>query len=321
MRSMVTTKALEGRHEVLTLEQERFPFLFNPFSIEDSPMNIQFLKDWILFLIFPDYDYSDSQKQTISDVVDSFVKQVPKGQRQLSLLADSFDDSTIRDRLKLWCRPNKLGRIFDNTSDEFDSGTKLIGFNIDPIAMNNFHAAQAIIIYSMFKFSILYKDEIPKPPLVVAIDDANLFLYGEFFEKFLPDWLDNLTIHNGLALLCCDINNDINKNITKINNKISTYLMFPSFDPKVYRNLLPINNDELLLLKKMKIIHRNFMIKQTNLNLIVELNLDGLDYAIAALNGEQFAIDAMNKAINEAGSNPNIWIIPFYKYLFPNNKL
>lgn len=319
MSSRVTVKALEGRHEVLSLEQENPSFSFNPFSLSDSPKNYQFLKDWFLFLIF-DNEYNDDQKKLVYSAVEVFLEKVPLKNRQLSLLAESFEDQNVKDRLKLWCRPNKLGRLFDNSHDEFDNGTKIIGFNVDFIARNNFHAAQALILYAMYKFSTINAHEIPCPPTIIAIDDASLLLQGQHIGNMLPNWLNDLTINNAMAIFVCDIGNEINQNIINLNDQISTHLLFPTFDYKLYKKPFFVSSQEIDLLKTMKTLHRNFMIKHKTFNMIVELNLDGLDFAIAALNGEQFAIDAMEKAIKEYGENPNVWIVPFYQYLFPNTK-
>jgi hypothetical protein len=44
-----------------------------------------------------------------------------------------------------------------------------------------------------------------------------------------------------------------------------------------------------------------------------------MDYANKALSGNNEAIEAMEQAILEAGDNPNRWIIPFYRNLFPES--
>ena len=67
----------------------------------------------------------------------------------------------------------------------------------------------------------------------------------------------------------------------------------------------------------MKALYRHFLIKQNNDLIVVELNLDGMDYTLKALNGGDEAIEALEKAIAETGDNPNRWVVPFYKNLFP----
>lgn len=314
--SRVLVKALEGRHEIISLEKEKPSFSFNPFQMPDTPENNQFLKDWILFLIFPEGIYEESQKQLIFDSLDKFFAQSPAGSRQISMLAESLEDETLMKNLLLWCKPNKLGILFDNSMDEFDNGIKIIGLNIGELVDSNVVASEAVVMYCLYKYSII-NNTLPQSPTIIAIDDANLLLQGEYFTDMLPKWLDNLTINNAMAVFMCDIGNEISPNIINIDNKISTHLFLPSINYTPYREPFNLTKEEVRSFKKMKIIHRNFVIKQKSEKVMVELNLDGLDYTIATLSGGKSAVEAMDKAISENGDNPNVWIMPFYKNLFP----
>lgn len=311
--SRVIVKALEGRHEILTLDKEELDFSFNPFHLPDTEENHQFLKDWLLLLIFPNGSHKEEQKQMIDAAIDKFITKMPVGSRQISMLEELFEDKTIKANLALWCRPNKLGMLFDNPMDEFDSSSKIIGFNIQALSSNP-DALKALIFYCSYRYSNLQNS----PPTIIAIDDANLLLKDKVFTDMLPKWLDKLTAKNAIAIFMWDIKNSLNENLKNIHDKISTHLLSIYFDYKFYKEAFNLTEDEISDLKKMKSINRNFMIKQKSERTIVELNLDGLEYVIKTLGGQEDALEAMDKAILKHGDNPNIWIVPFYQNLFPN---
>ena len=310
--SRVLVKALEGRHEIISLSDEEMSFSFNPFHLPDSPENKEFLKTWTLLLIFPDGNYNEQQKQLVFAAVDKFFTKVPEGHRQISMLVDLFEDELIKSNLLLWCRPNKLGILFDNPLDEFDSSPRIIGFNIEKLS-SDLNALKALMLYCTYKYSALKNS----PPKIIAIDDANLLFQDRIFANILPNLLDKMTANNALAIFSCNIKGDLNESMNNIHDKISTHLLNIHNDYKFYQKAFKLNDSEMQDLQKMKVINRNFMIKQKLERTIVELNLDGMDYAIKALEGQQDAIAAMDKAISEHGENPNIWIVPFYTNLFP----
>lgn len=317
--SQVTIKLLEGKYATISVKKEAPAFKFNPFKMPDNSENREFLKNWILLLLATEDVLTEEQNQKIFDYLDVFFSQVPVEMRQISMLAEFFEDEVLKDKLLLWCNPNKLGLLFDNSWDDLDNGTKLIGLNIEELVIDkNNSATNALIAYCLYKYSIMHEEQ-PYPPTMIIIDDANLLMQNDYFTKMLPALLSNLTIKNIMVIFVCMIDHKkgMNSVIKNIHEHLATKLLLPCLDYKLYKESFSLDTEEVKALSTMKIIHRNFMIKQKALNMIVELNLDGLVYAIAALEGENGAVQAMEMAIAENGDNPNVWVVPFYNYLFP----
>lgn len=310
--SKVLIKAIEGRHETLEISGEKLNFSFNPFTLADSPENQDFLKQFILYLAFPEGDATEEQKQYIAKILDRFFVKMPVGSRQLSMILDLIEDKTIYDNINQWCRPNELGILFDNLQDDFDYGTRIIGFDISKLTSNS-KIVKAFISYCLHKYSILQNSS----PVIVAIDDANSLLQNKDFAQHLPKLLDRFTANNGIVIFNLNLQGSINDSLKNIQEKIATHLLNLHIDYKIYQQAFNLDDTEEKELQTMKAINRNFMIKQKNQRVIVELNLDGIDYAIAAFEGNKDAVQAMEKAIAEHGDNANLWIIPFYKNLFP----
>ena len=313
--SSVTLKAIGGRHETITLKGEKAKFSLNPFAMQNTPENNKFLKEWSLLLAFPNASYTEDQKVQIFNAVDQLFANIASGSRQISTLIEFIEDEAIKTNLLLWCKPNKFGLLFDNSYDELGSGSKVLGLHIaELLEKENSIAATAFVSYCLHQTA----QTLDKSPTIIAINDANILLDHSIFTNMMPNFLDHLTAKNALAILnCCCTKIAINKNISNIQNKISTSLFLPELNPESYQKALTLTDDEIQSIKHMKALYRHFMIKQKNETIIVELNVDGMDYAIKALSGGDEAIEIMEKAILESGENPNRWIITFYKNLFP----
>lgn len=311
--SHFTLKALGGRYEIISLKGDKPVFRFNPFAMADLKENRDFLKNFIVFLTFYNESPTDEQKNKIFAAVDNLFANIALGSRKISLLLDFIEDQVIKDSLSQWCKPNKLGFLFDNDYDEIGIGSKVLGINISELLVENIHATYALVNYCIYQ----YNQVLDKTPSIMVINDANTLLNHQIFSSILPNILDSLTNNNALSILVCDSKKPIIENIKQIYSKIATFLFLPELEPKIYQAAFQLTDAEVLAIKKMKALYRHFMIKQGSERMVVELNLDGLDYTFKALSGGSDTIEAMEKAIKEIGDNPNRWIIPFYKNLIP----
>jgi type IV secretion system protein VirB4 len=312
--SQVILMLLGGRYEYITLSKTSLSL--NPLSMKDSQENHGFIKNWLLLLAFPfGKVYSLEQKEKIFTAFDIFVSKIEVKNRNISKLLEFIEDDGIKNSLSLYCKGNKFGALFDNEYDEFGAGSKILGVNVTDLQREeNLPCLTPFIAYIMYKYSAMLE----KLPSICVINDANILLEDNFFAQYLPQWLDKLTQNNAVAILLYNSKNKITSNIASNNQKIATYFLFPTLDPNFYKEQFNLNNEEVSQVKNLKTMYRNVMIKQGKHSIVVELNLDGMDYVIKALSGRQDAIDAMNKAIETTGDNPNRWIVPFYKNLFPN---
>ena len=58
---------------------------------------------------------------------------------------------------------------------------------------------------------------------------------------------------------------------------------------------------------------RRFLVKQNHDSVVVELDLAGLDDALAVLSGRTETIAVMTRAIAEAGPDPDDWLPAFHR--------
>jgi len=310
--SRVVVKALGGEHSIIDPANQSFAR--NPFTIEDTPENQEFLRNLLLLIAFPDGQYTEEQKNIVFDALEQLIATEHYSSRKISKLLNFITNDDIKNTISLWCGDNKFATLFDHDYDAFDFGVKIVGFDVGYLINKEYDASIApFMLYSLHKFTHILDGS----PAIIVINDANLLLSNPIFESFLPKWLDHLTANNALAIFVCDTTNSFNNNLKLINDKIATHLFLPHSSPKDYQEALKLTDEETKIIKEIKLLYRNFMIKQGHRCIVVELNLDGLDYVIRTLEGKKNAVEAMEQAIKTNGENPNSWIIPFYKNLFP----
>ena len=315
INSRIFLSALGARYETLLLEGEKPSYNFNPLALPDTPKNRDFIKKWLMLLIFANKDPIEEQINKLHNAVDELFNSLDAASRKLSLLLDFFDDEAMKNSLSIWCRPNKYGLLFDNPYEELSTGSKTLGLNLSKLAnVGDDIALAAIVSYCLYMAGSAFE----KSPTIIVINDGNSLTKNIFFKNHLAELLDNLTENNALAILVCSAGKiDVNPNIALCHNKFSSKLFLPELNSKIYQESINLTDEEVAKIKSMKALYRNFMIKQNNSTFIVELNLDGIDYAIKTLAGNKDSQDAMDKAILEIGDNPNRWIIPYYRNLFP----
>ncbi len=311
--SCVTIQALGGRYAIISLDSSKQSLRLNPFAMQDTEENRSFLKKWTLLLLSASASAQivEAQRVEIENAVNALFANIAEGDRQISSLLDFIENQEIKTSLSVWCRPNKLGVLFDNKYDEIGRGAKMLGINVESLASkDNQKILPVFISYCMYQFS----RSLDKSPSIVILRDANFLLDNAFFAEFLPTWLDYLLENNSLAMLQCNSKFKINQNIVAIQPKIATHLFFPEIEPKTYQTAFNLSDNEVKRIKAMKALYRHFMVKQQDESIVLELNLDGLDNALKALYGNKEALEAMEKAIKTVGDNPNRWIANFYNH-------
>lgn len=315
INSRVFLSALGARYETLTIEGEKPSYNFNPLALSDTPENRKFIKKWLALIIFANNPATEEQSNKLNSSVDELFSNLDAASRKLSLLLDFCDDEVIKNNLSPWCRPNKYGLLFDNPYEELSTGSKTLGLNISNLSKSDDEIAlTAIVSYCLYMAGTAFE----KSPTIIVINDANSITKNIFFKQNLGELLDNLTKNNALAIFLCTTGRiEVNPNIALYNNKFASKIFLPELNSKIFQESLNLNDEEVKKIKLMKPLYRHFMIKQNNSTFIAELNLDGIDYTIKTLIGHKDAQNAMDKAILEVGDNPNRWIIPYYRNLFP----
>ena len=307
--SQVFVKAIGGKYGEISLEAKpNDGFKLNPFSLEKNDQNKIFLINWLYILLFNGKEEKKYEKD-ISQAIDKLFKD---NNPDFTKFYELIEDKELKKKVQPWCKNGKYGHLFDNSTDDLDSGMQVNSLNVENIIDdNNTYLSTAVILYAIHKFV----ENLSNNPSILVVNDANSLLKNQIFSIMLQFYLEKIKSKNSIAIFLCNTDNKIEKNIIDNQNSFATKIFFPDSQTENYQKDLNLSDETIEKIKNMKLIYRHIMFKQENEEIVAELNLDGLDFSIQTLLGKQNAKEAMKQAISETGENPNRWIIPYYKKL------
>jgi len=116
------------------------PTGFNPFMCEATSINIRHLQTLMKLLITRNGEkMTSSEEKKLTDAINFIMTEFEREERKypITLLLENITDAvdsenSIKDRLKLWQKGNKLGWVFDNPTDELNidsSDTNIYGID------------------------------------------------------------------------------------------------------------------------------------------------------------------------------------------------
>lgn len=111
---------------------------FNPFMIDNTPDNLRNLKILMKMLVTRNGEIlSTSEEEGLNRAVDSIIRDFTKEERKHgislldALLTEKGETNSLKSRLRLWCKGQKFGWVFDNETDnfKFDEDTQIYGID------------------------------------------------------------------------------------------------------------------------------------------------------------------------------------------------
>jgi type IV secretion system protein VirB4 len=319
----ICIRALKGRYYPIQLG---VPTGWNPFQLQVSAANLQFLNDLTRRLVSrADRPLTVTQENELTEAIRA-VLSLESVDRRLGRVLDYLDSTApegVYVRLKQWCharRPDEqdgpYAWVFDNPRDSLiDSlGSALTtGFDITefldkpvirtPINMYLFHLTQTLIDGRRFA---LFIAEFWK-----ALDD-------EYFGAFAKDQLKTIRKKNGFVVLDSQSPSDAIKHphSRTLIEQTPTKICFPNPDANLddYASDAGLNLTEReyrLIKQDMPTGSRMFLVKQGHNSVVAKLDLKGFDAELAVLSARKANIERMQRLIDRYGEDPDQWLEHF----------
>ena len=319
----ICIRALGGRF--FAIESGK-PTGWNPFQLEPTEQNIEFLNDLVRRLVQrPTAVLTVAEEAELTEAIES-VMSFDRTERRLSRVLDYLDATApegIHARLKAWCHGTRAGEpdgtyawIFDNPDDSLigSLGDALTtGFDVTefldkpvirtPINMYLFHLTERLIDGRRFA---LFIAEFWK-----ALDD-------EYFGAFAKDALKTIRKKNGFVVLDSQSPSDAiaHRHSRTLIEQTPTKILFPNPDANledyVSDNGLNLTEREYRLVKhEIPPGSRLFLIKQGHNSVVAKLDLKGFDPELSVLSARKSDIERMHRLIGQRGPAPENWLTPF----------
>ena len=296
---------------------------FNPFQCERSEGNVQFLADLVKVLagkgICTARDEEDIYR-AVENMLDTpmHLRSMTNFQKSLP----NMGDDGLFARMRKWTAGNSLGWVFDNPTDTIDlRKANIIGFDYTDI-IDNPEVRVPVINYLLHRLEEL----IDGRPLIYVMDEFWKILDGSGgLKEFAKNKQKTIRKQNGLGIFATQspedaLQSDISAALIE---QTATLVLLPNPNAsrEDYVEGLKLTDAEYEVVKSLDERSRCFLVKQGHASSVCQLNLRGMDDALAVISASTDNIEIMHRVLEERAGmlgvhadelTPEQWLAAFY---------
>lgn len=306
----------------LTLENGK-PTGFNPFQCENTEENAQFLCD-LVKLLAGKVTYSSREEQDIFRAVASML-DTPMHLRSMTnfqKVLPNLGDDGLFIRMCKWTAGHSLGWVFDNPADRVDlARSNIIGFDYTDI-IDNPEVRTPVINYLLHRLESL----IDGRRLIYVMDEFWKILDGDGgLKEFARNKQKTIRKQNGLGIFATQspedaLASDISAALIE---QTATMVLLPNPNASRddYVGGLKLTEAEYQVVRSLDERSRCFLVKQGHASAVCQLNLRGLDDALAVISASTDNIEIMRGILQDRANavgmplddiRPEEWLATFY---------
>jgi type IV secretion system protein VirB4 len=280
----------------------------NPLQLEDSPINKQFLIDWVALLAG---GVSVEEQAQIKDAVDANFAQ-PMPHRRLKHLVELFRGgarphaSDLWSRLKPWWGNGERAWLFDNSKDSTDLSARVVGFDMTAILDD-----PALRTPAMLYLFHRVEQRLDGTPAIIVVDEGWKALDDSVFVRRIKDWEKTIRKRNGIVGFATQSARDAldSKIASAIIEQAATQIFMvnrkASHDD--YCNGFGLTEHELDLIRTLPDNAHCFLVKHGGESAVVRLDLSGEPDILTILSGREKSVRLGDQLRAEHGSTSN-WL-------------
>lgn len=290
---------------------------FSPFkALSDCPQDREFLSRFVRQLVRAEGVPLTVQDERQIDEAIAQLMQLPTGARSLAALRPMLgvrDSGGIGARLEKWVEGGSMGWVFDNPADEMTLDARFIGFDMTDF-LDNADVRAPVMMYLFHRIDQL----LDGTRTIICIDEFWKALGDDAFRRFAQDGLKTYRKRNALMVFATQSPADALKSEIShsILEQVATKILLPNSNGarSDYVGGLGLSKAEYKLIREeLSPESHMFLVKQGHDSVVVELDLGGMDDALAVLSGRSETTAIVDQLINEHGADPAIWLPLFYQ--------
>ncbi len=280
----------------------------NPLQLEDTPVNRQFLIDWLMLL---GGGASVEELAQIKDAVDANFAQ-PMPHRRLKHLVELFrggarpHGSDLWSRLKPWWGNGERAWLFDNSKDTTDLMARVVGFDMTAILDDPVLRTPAM----MYLFHRV-EQRLDGTPSIIVVDEGWKALDDDVFVRRIKDWEKTIRKRNGIVGFATQSARDAldSKIASAIIEQAATqiFMVNPKANHADYCTGFGLSDHELDLIRTLPDTAHCFLIKHGGESVVVRLDLSGEPDLLTVLSGREKTVRLADELRAEHGSKGN-WL-------------
>ena len=312
-------KAMGGGY--LAIENGK-PSGINPFQLEPTTENIQFLIGWTKRLIGRDgLQITPLDEQRIATAVET-VMSMPAKYRRLAVLPQSLQtgdrvedaQNSLTMRLSKWIETGPLAWAFDNEINTLDLN-EFPNFGIDGtdfLENEDVRGPITEILLYLIETQVM-KD---KRRTIIVMDEFWKYLSDPATAQFAFDKLKTIRKQNGIFVFASQSPEDVLKSERGSafvdNTATKIYLPNPYANEKDYTEGFKCTKDEFSIIKSLDTQSRLMLIKQGPVSVMIRLDLGNFKRALKIFSGTAGTTKFGEKLFSLVGDDPEVWIPYFF---------
>jgi len=284
---------------------------FAPFkALPPSPHNRAFLVRLVRALVSrPGETLAVAQARAIDHGV-AALEALPRDQRSISALRSLLgqgDAGGVGARLERWQRGGPLGWVLDNDEDALDLEARLAGFDITQV-LDHDEARTPAMLYLFHRIA----ERVDGRRLVLDIDEFWKVLGDPAFTDLAQDGLKTWRKQNALMVFGTQSPADVLRSpiAHAILEQCATKIFLPNAHGQArdYVDGFGLSEAEFRLVRdELTPASHRFLVKQGHDSVVVELDLGGMDDALAVLSGRTETVALLDRIRAEAGDDYARW--------------
>jgi type IV secretion system protein VirB4 len=301
------------------------PTGFNPFLCEDNKANFHFLCGLIKMLAGKSA-YTPREEEEIATAVANTLDTERGNLRNMTTFRTSLPntgDEGIFIRMKKWTRGGALGWVFDNPEDTIDlQKANIIGFDYTDL-IDNPEVRAPVISYLLHRL----EDLIDGRRLIYVMDEFWKVLDGgEELKDFAKNKQKTIRKQNGLGIFATQSPEDaLSSDIAPaLIEQTATMILLPNPNAsrEDYMDGLKLTEAEFKIVASLDERSRRFLIKQGHDSCVCQLDLRGMDDALAVISASTDNIEILHQILQEHATTtgvdsvndlqPEQWLQDFY---------
>ena len=299
-------RAIGGRYDVL---RPGLPSGLNPLQLPDTPVNRQFILDWISVLA----GGTDGEELArIKDAVDANYGQ-PSEHRRLRYIVELFrggarpHGNDLWSRLRSWWGDGERAWLFDSEHDLTDLGAESVGFDMTQILDDPVVRTPAM----MYLFHRV-EERLDGSPAIIVVDEGWKALDDDVFVRRIKDWEKTIRKRNGVVGFATQSAQDAleSRIASAIIEQAATQIFMsnPKARREEYIDGFGLSEHELELVRSIPDTAHCFLIKHGNDSVVARLNLTGEKDLLTVLSGRERTVRLLDEIRVETGDDPAAWL-------------
>lgn len=300
------------------------PTGFNPLQCENTEANVQFLADLVKVLAGK-REYTAREEADIFQAVEAILDTPPslRSMTNLQKSLPNMGDDGLYARMRKWTAGHSHGWVFDNAVDTIDlQKAHIIGFDYTDI-IDNPEVRVPVINYLLHRLEEL----IDGRRLIYVMDEFWKILDGEGgLKEFAKNKQKTIRKQNGLGIFATQspedaLRSDISAALIE---QTATMILLPNPNASRddYIDGLKLTQAEYEVVRSLDERSRCFLVKQGHTSSVCQLNLRGMDDALAVISASTDNIEVLHGVLGErsdalqvaaAELKPGQWLHSFFE--------